>query len=134
VEDIASRAAAYAMPGRVADGMDPEAVYEAAGQAVARARRREGPSLVECKTYRFRGHSRFEPAGYRTKEELEAWKARDPLPAWRGRLAAEWRVAEEELAAVEREADREIAAAVAFAESSPDPDPGSYRRYLFAGE
>jgi len=101
------------------------------GRAVARARAGEGPSLLECKTYRFRGHSRFEPAGYRTKQELEAWKARDPLPAWRGRLAAEWRVREAELASLEGEADREIAAAVAFAESSPDPDPAAYRRFIF---
>jgi TPP-dependent pyruvate/acetoin dehydrogenase alpha subunit len=132
VEDIASRAAAYAMPGRVADGMDPEAVYDAAGEALARARRGEGPSLLECKTYRFRGHSRFEPASYRTREELEAWRARDPLPSWRGRLAAQWRVSEAELALLEGEADREIAEAVAFAESSPDPDPGSYQRYIYA--
>jgi TPP-dependent pyruvate/acetoin dehydrogenase alpha subunit len=132
VQDIASRAAAYAMPGRVADGMDPEAVYDAAGEALARARRGEGPSLLECKTYRFRGHSRFEPASYRTREELEAWRARDPLPSWRGRLAAQWWVSEAELALLEGEADREIAEAVAFAESSPDPDPGSYRRYIYA--
>ena len=132
VEDIASRAAAYDMPGRVADGMDPEAVYDAAGEALARARRGEGPSLLECKTYRFRGHSRFEPASYRTREELEAWRARDPLPAWRARLAAQWGVSEAELALLEAEADREIAEAVAFAESSPDPDPGSYQRYIYA--
>jgi TPP-dependent pyruvate/acetoin dehydrogenase alpha subunit len=132
VEDIAARAASYAMPGRVADGMDAQAVYEAAGQAVGRARRGEGPSLLECKTYRFRGHSRFEPAGYRTREELEAWRARDPLPAWRKRLAGQWRVPEDELSAVEEAADREIAAAVAFAESGPDPDPAAYRRYIFA--
>jgi TPP-dependent pyruvate/acetoin dehydrogenase alpha subunit len=134
VEDIATRAAAYDMPGRTADGMDPEAVYQAAGQAVARARAGGGPSLLEFKTYRFRGHSRFEPAGYRSKQELEAWKARDPLPSWRARLSAEWSVPERELAALEQEADREVAAAVAFAESSPDPDPGAYRRYIFAGE
>jgi TPP-dependent pyruvate/acetoin dehydrogenase alpha subunit len=132
VQDIATRAAAYSMPGRVADGMDPEAVYEAAGEALARARRGEGPSLLECKTYRFRGHSRFEPAGYRTREELEAWRARDPLPAWRARLAAEWGVPEAELAAVEGEADKEIADAVSFAESSPDPQPGSWQRYIYA--
>ena len=132
VEDIAVRAGSYAMPGRVADGMDPEAVYAAAGEAVARARRGEGPSLLECKTYRFRGHSRFEPAGYRTKEELERWRARDPLPAWRARLDSEWQVPETELAEVEQAADREIGEAVAFAESSPDPAPGDYRRYLYA--
>jgi TPP-dependent pyruvate/acetoin dehydrogenase alpha subunit len=132
VEDIAARAAGYAMPGQVADGMDPQAVYEAAGEAIARARRGDGPSLLECKTYRFRGHSRFEPAGYRAKEELERWRERDPIPAWRARLASEWNVPEGELAALEAEADREIEAAVSFAESSPDPAPGDYRRYIYA--
>ncbi len=132
VEDIAVRAAAYAMPGQVVDGMDVEAVYEEAGPAVARARRGEGPSLLECKTYRFRGHSRFEPARYRKPEELEQWKGRDPLASWRRRLAGEWRVSEEELAALEAEAAREIEEAVSFAESSPDPQPGDHYRYIYA--
>jgi len=132
VEDIATRAAAYAMPGQVVDGMDVEAVYEEAALAVDRARRGEGPSLLECKTYRFRGHSRFEPARYRKPEELEQWKGRDPLASWRRRLAGEWRVSEEELAVLEAAAAREIEEAVAFAESSPDPQPGDHRRYIYA--
>jgi pyruvate dehydrogenase E1 component alpha subunit len=132
VEDIARRAAAYDLPGAVADGMDPAAVFEAAGTAVRRARAGEGPTLLELKTYRFRGHSRFEPAGYRSKEELEQWRRRDPVPAWRERLAAEWGVPEKELAAVEAEADREMEQAVSFAESSPDPDPDGYRRFIYA--
>jgi TPP-dependent pyruvate/acetoin dehydrogenase alpha subunit len=132
VEDIAARAAAYAMPGQVVDGMDVEAVYEEAGRAVARARRGEGPSLLECKTYRFRGHSRFEPGRYRKPEELEQWKRRDPLASWRRRLAGEWRVPEEELAALEAAAALEIEEAVSFAESSPDPQPGEHFRYIYA--
>jgi len=132
VEDIARRAAAYDLPGAVADGMDPAAVFEAAETAVRRARAGEGPTLLELKTYRFRGHSRFEPAGYRSKEELEQWRRRDPVPAWRERLAAEWGVPEKELAAVEAEADREMEQAVSFAESSPDPDPDGYRRFIYA--
>jgi TPP-dependent pyruvate/acetoin dehydrogenase alpha subunit len=132
VEDIARRAAAYDMPGEVVDGMDPEAAYEAAGRAVQRARRGEGPTLLEFKTYRFRGHSRFEPAGYRSKEELEQWRKRDPIPAWRERLEGQWRVSEGELAALEREADQAMEQAVAFAESSPDPDPEAYRFYIYA--
>jgi len=132
VEDIAVRAAAYAMPGQVVDGMDAEAVYEAAGQAVARARRGEGPSLLECKTYRFRGHSRFEPGRYRKPEELEHWKERDPLASWRRRLAGQWRVPEEELAALEAAAAQEIEEAVAFSESSPEPQPGDHLRYIYA--
>ena len=132
VEDIAARAAAYAMPGQVVDGMDAEAVYEAAGQAVARARRGEGPSLLECKTYRFRGHSRFEPGRYRKPEELEHWKERDPLVFWRRRLAGPWRVPDEELAALEAAAAQEIEEAVAFSESSPEPQPGDHLRYIYA--
>jgi pyruvate dehydrogenase E1 component alpha subunit len=132
VEDIAARAAAYAMPGQVVDGMDAEAVYEAAGQAVARARRGEGPSLLECKTYRFRGHSRFEPGRYRKPEELEHWKERDPLASWRRRLAGEWQVPDEELAAIEAAAAQEIEEAVAFSESSPEPQPGDHLKYIYA--
>lgn len=132
VEDVAARAAGYAIPGVVADGMDPLAVFEAAGDCIARARRGGGPSLLECKTYRFRGHSRFEPAGYRTREELERWRERDPLPAWRARLAAEWRVPEAELLGLEAAVEREIEEAVAFAEASPDPEPGDDRKYIYA--
>ncbi len=132
LEDIADRAGAYGIPGEVVDGMDLEAVFGAAGRAVERARRGEGPTLLECKTYRFRGHSRFEPASYRPREELEAWKKRDPIPRWRAVLEGRWRVGEEELAAVEREVERQIEEAVAFAEAGPDPEPGEYRRYIYA--
>jgi pyruvate dehydrogenase E1 component alpha subunit len=132
LEDIADRASAYGMPGRVVDGMDLAAVFAAAGEAVGRARRGQGPTLLECKTYRFRGHSRFEPASYRSAEEVEAWKARDPLPAWRSVLAAEHRVSEEELGQLEAAVQREIEEAVAYAEGSPDPGPEDYRRYIFA--
>jgi pyruvate dehydrogenase E1 component alpha subunit len=133
VEDIATRATAYDMPGRVVDGMDVAAVYAAAGEALARARRGEGPGLLECKTYRFRGHSRFEPGRYRKPEELERWRERDPLVSWRRRLAGEWQVGEAELAALEAEVAREIEEAVAFAEASPDPLPEDYRQYIYAG-
>jgi TPP-dependent pyruvate/acetoin dehydrogenase alpha subunit len=132
VQDIASRAAAYDMPGRVVDGMDVEAVYEAAGEALDRARRGGGPSLLECKTYRFRGHSRFEQASYRRPGELEQWKERDPLPNWRRRLTGDWKVPEAELAALEAAVGQEIEEAVAFAESSPDPRPDDYLKYIYA--
>ncbi len=88
--DIADRACAYDMPGVVVDGMDVLAVREAVGLAVERARRGEGPSLVECQAYRWYGHSRSDPRAYRTKEEEAAWKARDPIPNFAGLAGGEW--------------------------------------------
>ncbi len=130
-EDIADRAAGYGMPGHVVDGMDAAAVYEAAGKAVAKARTGGGPTLLECKTYRFMGHSRFEPSSYRTREELEQWKKRDPLLLLAERLRG-LGAAEAELAAVDEEAVRQIEDAVRFAETSPDPAPDDWRRYIYA--
>src|SRR5437764_1018256 len=79
VKDIAERAAAYGMPGRVVDGMDVLAVREAAEKAVKRARRGDGPTLIECKTYRLCGHSRSDARGYRTRDEEALWREKDPL-------------------------------------------------------
>jgi TPP-dependent pyruvate/acetoin dehydrogenase alpha subunit len=130
-EDIADRAAGYGMPGEVVDGMDAAAVYAAAGKAVARARAGGGPTLLECKTYRFMGHSRFEPSSYRTRGELEQWKKRDPLLLMAARLCG-LGVAKVELAAVDAEAVKLIEDAVRFSEESPDPAPDDWRRYIYA--
>jgi len=144
--NIADRAAAYGIPGVVVDGMDLRIVHAAAGEAVARARRGEGPTLVEAKTYRYMGHSRFEPSSYRTKEELEEWKKRDPIALFRSVLLSEADAGtraetgagagapEAEIAQVERAVDEAIEDAVRFAEQSPDPAPGDWRRFIFAGE
>jgi TPP-dependent pyruvate/acetoin dehydrogenase alpha subunit len=132
IEDIAVRAAAYGMPGTVVDGMDVLAVHAAAAEAVQRARRGDGPSLLEMKTYRYMGHSRFEPSSYRTKEELEAWKTRDPVVTFRAALAARWAATDAELDAVEAEVAAAIDASVAFAEQSPDPAPDGWKRLIFA--
>jgi len=131
-ENVADRAGAYGMPGAVVDGMDLRAVYDAAGRAVEHARRGEGPTLLECKTYRFRGHSRFEPAKYRPAEEVEAWKQRDPIEGWKRVLLSEYQASPAELEALEAGVVEEIEAAVSFAESSPDPAPDDYRKYIFA--
>jgi TPP-dependent pyruvate/acetoin dehydrogenase alpha subunit len=117
VEDVAARAAAYGVPGRVVDGMDVLAVREAASEAVAAARAGRGPTLLECKTYRYVGHSRSDARGYRTRDEEENWRARDPIVRLRARLA------DDEAAAVEAAVEAEIDDAVEFARSSPDPDP-----------
>jgi TPP-dependent pyruvate/acetoin dehydrogenase alpha subunit len=89
VEHIAVRATGYGMPGRVVDGQDLDAVAEAMAGAVARARRGEGPSLLEMKTYRYSGHSRSDPAKYRPAAELKTWLARDPISIFGERLVAE---------------------------------------------
>jgi len=115
--DVAARAAAYGVPGLVVDGMDVLAVREAAAGAVARARAGEGPTLLECKTYRFVGHSRSDARGYRTREEEEAWRARDPIARLRAALS------EREAGEVEAAVEAEIADAVEFARASPQPDP-----------
>lgn len=132
LDNVADRAAAYGIPGQVVDGMDLRAVYGAAGEAIKRAREGGGPSLLECKTYRFGGHSRFEPAGYRSKEEVEAWKKRDPIPMFRQWLLDSLQVSEGELDEIDNGVAKEIEAAVAFAEQSPDPEPDDYSQYIFA--
>jgi TPP-dependent pyruvate/acetoin dehydrogenase alpha subunit len=134
LENIADRAAAYGIPGQVVDGMDLRVVHAAAGDAVRRARDGKGPTLLEFKTYRYMGHSRFEPSSYRTKEELAGWKERDPIARFRLVLMAEMGASEPEIVAVERAVDASIEEAVRFAEQSPDPAPGDWRRFIFAGE
>jgi TPP-dependent pyruvate/acetoin dehydrogenase alpha subunit len=120
VEDIAVRAKGYNMPGVVVDGMDVLAVYRAAKEAVERARGGEGPSLLECKTYRFLGHSRGDPpyGPYRTKEELDSWKKRDP----RLLLIKQGELSPEEVERIDKEVAEAIEEAIRYAEASPQPD------------
>ena len=132
VPNVADRAAAYAMPGHVVDGNDFLAVFEAAHAACAAARAGEGPSLVECKTYRLRGHSKSDRNLYRTKEEIDSWRARDPIARLRDTLVAASRLSDARAAAIETEAAAEIEAAVEFARTSPDPDPSELERDVYA--
>ena len=132
LDNVADRAAAYGIPGRVVDGMDLLAVYLAAGEAIQRARQGGGPTLLECKTYRFMGHSRFEPAGYRTKEEVEEWKKRDPIPMFQQLLISSFQASQADFEKIDLDVSREMQEAVAFAEESPDPGPDDYARYIFA--
>jgi acetoin:2,6-dichlorophenolindophenol oxidoreductase subunit alpha len=122
--DIARRAEPFGVPARVVDGNDLFAVVEAAGEAVARARAGDGPTLLECQTYRHYGHSKSDPAKYRPAEEVERWKARDPLPIARARLV-EGGVPEAALDDAERETRGELDAAVAAALAAPYPDPAT---------
>jgi pyruvate dehydrogenase E1 component alpha subunit len=124
--DVAERAAAYGMPGVIVDGMDAEAVRAAAEQAVERARTGGGPTLLEAKTYRYYDHQGVKGLRipYRTQEEVDAWKARDPITLIEERALARGAASREDLEAVWERTRAEIAEAVAFAEQSPDPDPG----------
>ncbi|MEM2123553.1 MAG: dehydrogenase E1 component subunit alpha/beta [Candidatus Bathyarchaeia archaeon] len=123
IERISDRASAYGIKGVTVDGNDVLAVYEAAGEAVERARSGDGPTLIECLTYRHGGHSRGDPATYRPKEEVEEWLKRDPIPRFKARLI-EWRVLKpEEAEQMENEVEDEIRRAVEFAEASPWPKP-----------
>jgi TPP-dependent pyruvate/acetoin dehydrogenase alpha subunit len=124
VPNVADRASAYDMPGFHVDGMDVFAVYEAAGQGVARARAGEGPSLLECRTYRFYGHTVFDnPLTYRTKDEEDHWRSRDPLKLFRERVVPEGLITAEELDRLDQEAEELMEEAIRFADSSPVPQP-----------
>ena len=131
VVNVADRAAAYGIPGVVVDGMDVEAVYQAAGEAIARARQGLGPTLVECKTYRYVGHSRSDPRNYRSKEEEAFWQQQDPIPRLAVRLKACGLTTDEELALLDKEIQLQIEEAVAYAEASPSPDPADALEHVF---
>jgi pyruvate/2-oxoglutarate/acetoin dehydrogenase E1 component/TPP-dependent pyruvate/acetoin dehydrogenase alpha subunit len=130
--DIAARACAYGIPGEVVDGMDALAVRGAVATAVARARRGEGPSLVECKTYRWYGHSHSDPRAYRTREEEKGWKQRDPVGVMRRHLEGMGWLDEAGFEALDQEVQAKLARAMTFASSSPEPDPGELETDLFA--
>ena len=121
IENIADRAVAYGIPGIVVDGNDVLAVYETAQRAVERARKGEGPTLVECKTYRHKGHSRVDPAKYRPKEEVEEWLARDPIKRFKEKLLQTNTLTESEIFQIEKEVSDEIEEGVKFAMESPYP-------------
>jgi len=121
IQDIADRACAYDIPGVVVDGNDVLAVHDAVAEAVERARAGEGPTLVECKTYRWRGHSKSDAQRYRTREEVETWKEKDPIARFRAYLLKKGVLSEDDAQQIEKEAHELIEEAVAFAEYSPEP-------------
>jgi pyruvate dehydrogenase E1 component alpha subunit len=130
--DVARRASAYEMPGVIVDGMDVLAVREAVAEAVERARRGEGPTLIEAKTYRYYGHSRSDPRVYRTREEEEAWRARDPIKRFEAFLLEHGIATQEELQEIERRAEEAIQKAVEFALNSPFPSPDELYEDVYA--
>jgi len=123
IENVADRAAAYGIQGVATDGNDVLAVYKATSEAVEKARRGEGPTLIECKTYRHKGHSRVDPAKYRPKEEVQDWLRRDPIKNLKEYLAREYSLTDDELQSIEKEAAIRIDEAVKFALESPYPKP-----------
>lgn len=132
LDNIADRAAAYGIPGIIADGMDVLDVYEKSRTAIERAKAGKGPTLLECKTYRYMGHSRFENPSYRTKDELEAWKLKDPIPNFAEYLKKHYGTSAAEIKKITEEVDEKIEEAVTFAEQSPDPEPMDYQKYIYA--
>ena len=121
IENISDRAPSYGIPGVSVDGNDVLAVYEAAQVATERARRGEGPTLIECKTYRHKGHSRVDPAKYRPREEVEEWLRKDPIKRLRDKLIQTDISMEAELQEIEKRVSNEIEDAVKFAVESPYP-------------
>jgi len=122
VADIADRASAYDMPGVVVDGNDVMAVYEVASEAVKRAREGKGPSLIECKTYRHRGHFEGDPCVYRNKEELQEWKGKDPIPRFEKKLLEMEVLTQKKVEEIKGSIEKELAEATSFAEESSFPD------------
>lgn len=125
VKDISVRAAAYDMPGITVDGNDVEAIDEAFRAAYERAIAGEGPTLIECKTYRWLGHWTGDPQPYRTREEVASWKEKCPIKRYRNKLIEQGLFTAEELDAIERSAQAEADAAAEFALNSPEPDPAT---------
>ncbi|MFN8344231.1 MAG: pyruvate dehydrogenase (acetyl-transferring) E1 component subunit alpha [Spirosomataceae bacterium] len=123
VTDLYTIGEAYDMPSEPVDGMDVEAVHEAVSRAAERARSGQGPTFLEFKTYRYRGHSMSDPQKYRTKEEVEEYKKRDPIEMVKAKILANGMATEEELAAIDAKVKQQVEEAVKFSEESPWPDP-----------
>jgi acetoin:2,6-dichlorophenolindophenol oxidoreductase subunit alpha len=134
VDFISKRAIGYGMPGFTVDGNDPWAMYAAAAVAIDRARAGEGPTLLECKTFRFLGHVLGDDDFYMTKEEKAEAIEKDPLPAFRARLISEGHATEDQLVKLMTDIEAEVADALEFGMNSPFPDVAELRRDVFAEE
>jgi pyruvate dehydrogenase E1 component alpha subunit len=132
VADVTERASGYAVARDRFEGEDVLRVYERIKEAVDRARTTQQPTLVEVITYRFRGHSMSDPGNYRTKDEIEEWKKRDPISVARTRLTNDFAVPEDELVSLEASVKAEVQEAVRFAEASPPADPEKLWDFIYA--
>jgi len=132
VKDLAERASAYGIPGVRVDGFDPLAVYRAASEAVERARRGKGPTLLVTDSYRLEGHYAGEPEVYRTRAEVAEQRKNDPIQRFRARLAEEFHLSEEVIMGIEGEVGQEIQESVRFAKESPEPDALTALDFIYA--
>jgi pyruvate dehydrogenase E1 component alpha subunit len=132
VANVADRASAYAIPGVIVDGNDFAAVAEASFEAVERARAGEGPTLIEAKTYRTRGHSRSDRNRYRSREEIDEWKARDPIASFEKEIVALGIAAEARVAEIAAEVEKEMAEAAVEASASPWPAVADLARDVYS--
>ncbi len=132
VDDIADRAQGYGMPGVIVDGNDVFAVYEAAKDLIERARRGEGPAILECKTYRIKGHFVGDPEMYRTKEEVQkVLEETDPIPRFEARVLKAKAMTKKELEAIRTRVEKELAEALEFARTSPEPEVSALYEGLY---
>ena len=132
IDDVADRAASYGFDGVAINGNDVLAVYQATLGALTRARSGEGPTLIECKTYRWHGHSEHDKAFYRTKEELAMWKSRDPIPTFAAYLKGLHELSDDQVTDLDARIKAAIDDAVEFAANAPDPDPANATGDLYA--
>jgi len=133
IRSISERAQSYDIPGVAVDGMDVLAVYEASKKAVDNAREGRGPTLIECKTYRFRGHFEGDDdQAYRTQQEVLKWKNRDPIANFKTRLVSRHVLTEREFKAIDETASHKIEGAVRYADESPFPDPSEVLEDVYA--
>jgi len=132
IKDLSQRAIAYGMPGVCVDGFDVVAVYQAAWEAVDRARRGEGPTLLVTESYRFEGHYAGEPEVYRSRAEVDEYRKKDPIPRFRDSLMVQEKLEPTELDAIDNEIRQEIAEAIEYARQSPEPDLSTAMDYIYA--
>jgi TPP-dependent pyruvate/acetoin dehydrogenase alpha subunit len=133
--NIADRAIGYGIKGLTADGMDVLDVYEKSKVAIERARKSEGPTLLECKTYRIKGHSRYDPATYRPEDEVKKWLERDAIRNFKEKVLISARnIDHQKIIEIEARVDESIERAVDFAKESPFPDPAEALEDVYGAE
>lgn len=132
LDDLADRAKAYAMPGVIVDGQDVDAVRDEVDHAIARARAGDGPTLIEAKTYRYRGHSRTDPAKYRAEGELDRWKLRDPIELLGAKLAADGTMSETDQEVLRGEIQAQVDEAAVRAADAPTLSLEETKAYVYA--
>lgn len=132
VRDLYTLGESYDMPSEPVNGMDVEAVHEAVSRAADRARNGDGPTLIEFRTYRFKGHSMSDPQKYRTREEVEEWRLQDPIELVKKTMIDNKIATEDELAAIDEKIKAEVEESVRFAEESPYPDPSEAFKDVYA--